>query len=344
MMLNKSMQKWLCAAIMIVTIAAVAFADPALDSYFAIRRESGASLLQPTAVMANPDGYIGRIFELRGVMSGVARSDEKISIIITTNNGSFVVGSEQMPQIPSGTSVCALVKIGEKTTSMTLDLKLVAMEYEGLVTAREQAAIEAEKAKIAAKEAEKKNVRTVTTSRYGGQTSRSTPTTPVNMQEMVNAYKKAIKYFNSRLSDKQADTIARSILAFSLKYQIDPRLVVAVILAESHFRPEATSKKGAMGLGQLMPSTAAGLGVSNAYDPVENIRGSVRLIKGHLDKLSGGKEWNKLTWEHLELALASYNAGSGAVRKYGGVPPYRETQAYINRVLSYYKSLCGIKK
>jgi len=342
MMLRSIIRKLICAAILTLAAAAASYGDTSLDNYVTIKRESKALTLQPNEVLGNPNGCLGSIFELRGTMSGIAKSDEKVSIIITNDNGSFVITAEQTPQIPSGSSVCALVKIGEKTTSMALDLRLVAIEYEGRVAAREQAAIEAEKAKLA-KEAANKNARAVTASRYGGQTNRAAAA-PINMQEMVNAYKKAIKYYNSRLSDKQADTIARSILAFSIKYQIDPRLVVAVILAESHFRPEATSKKGAMGLGQLMPSTAAGLGISNAYDPVENIRGSVRLIKGHLDKLSGGREWNKLTWEHLELALASYNAGSGAVKKYGGVPPYRETQAYINRVISYYKSLCGIKK
>jgi soluble lytic murein transglycosylase-like protein len=92
-----------------------------------------------------------------------------------------------------------------------------------------------------------------------------------------------------------------------------------------------------------MPGTAAGLGVGNAYDPVANIQGSVRLIKGHLDRLSGGAAWTELTWRDLSLALASYNAGPGAVKKYGGIPPYRETQGYIKRVLSYYRRLCGIE-
>jgi soluble lytic murein transglycosylase-like protein len=98
-----------------------------------------------------------------------------------------------------------------------------------------------------------------------------------------------------------------------------------------------------MGLGQLMPGTASGLGVSNAYDPVQNIAGSVKLIRGHLNKITDNAAWTDTTWHDLSLALASYNAGPGAVRKYGGVPPYRETQNYIKKVISIYKELCGCK-
>ena len=116
-----------------------------------------------------------------------------------------------------------------------------------------------------------------------------------------------------------------------------------MILAESHFRIGATSRCGAQGLGQLMPSTAAGLGVDDAYDPVQNVYGSVRYVKGMLDRMSGNKAWNDLTWYDLALALAAYNAGPNAVKKHGGVPPYRETQNYVRKVTSIYKQLCGVK-
>jgi soluble lytic murein transglycosylase-like protein len=152
----------------------------------------------------------------------------------------------------------------------------------------------------------------------------------------LDAYKHAIRYFNPRLSEAQQDAIARSILAYSAHFGIDARLVVAVIAVESGFKPTATSHKGAMGLGQLMPGTAAGLGVRNAYDPVENIYGAVKLLCGHLKQHA-----DKPFWEQLKLALASYNAGAGAVRKYGGVPPYRETQRYVAKVARLYAHLCG---
>jgi soluble lytic murein transglycosylase-like protein len=93
-----------------------------------------------------------------------------------------------------------------------------------------------------------------------------------------------------------------------------------------------------MGLGQLMPGTARGLGVSNAYNAEENVAGATRLIRGHLEKFQG-----KSTWEQVALALACYNAGSRAVRKYGGVPPYRETRNYVKKVAALYARFCGVR-
>jgi soluble lytic murein transglycosylase-like protein len=149
---------------------------------------------------------------------------------------------------------------------------------------------------------------------------------------VIRQYQRAIQYFNPRLTSAQSEGIARAILAFSVHCAVDPRLVVAVIAVESRFDPLATSPKGAMGLGQLMPGTAAGLGVQHPYDVYENLAGSIRLIRGHLDRHAGDPG-------QLALALASYNAGSGAVRKYGGVPPYAETRNYIAKVESLYLSL-----
>jgi soluble lytic murein transglycosylase-like protein len=105
---------------------------------------------------------------------------------------------------------------------------------------------------------------------------------------------------------------------------VSPHLVRAVIQQESAFNPWALSNKGAMGLMQLMPDTAAELGVANPYDPSQNIRGGVKYLKGLLTKFS----------ENVELALAAYNAGPTAVTKYGTVPPYRETRNYVTRIKS----------
>ena len=105
---------------------------------------------------------------------------------------------------------------------------------------------------------------------------------------------------------------------------VDPLLVRALIQVESGDRPTAKSHKGAMGLMQLMPSTARRYNVRNPYDPKANIAAGVKHLKSLLDRMGGA----------VELALAAYNAGEGAVMKFNGIPPYRETRDYVSRILS----------
>ena len=112
----------------------------------------------------------------------------------------------------------------------------------------------------------------------------------------------------------------------SAKYNVDEKLVNAVIRQESGFNVKAKSKAGAMGLMQLMPATARGLGVKDPYNPVQNIEGGVKYLSNLLKKYNG----------NIVLALAAYNAGSGAVDKYSGVPPYKETQNYVKSILKNY--------
>ena len=110
------------------------------------------------------------------------------------------------------------------------------------------------------------------------------------------------------------------------KHGVDQKLVRALVRQESGFNPNATSHCGAQGLMQLMLATAKGLGVTDAYNPVQNVEGGVKYLKGSLNKYNG----------NVILALAAYNAGPGAVDKYGNVPPYKETQNYVKSILANY--------
>jgi len=112
------------------------------------------------------------------------------------------------------------------------------------------------------------------------------------------------------------------------EYGVDKSLVKAVIHAESGYNPNALSRKGAVGLMQLMPGTAQGLKVADSFNPTDNIRGGVRYLRFLLDTFKGD----------VTLALAAYNAGLSRVAKYGGVPPYEETRNYVSKVLSYQKN------
>lgn len=113
--------------------------------------------------------------------------------------------------------------------------------------------------------------------------------------------------------------------AASEKYSVPVNLLKAVAKAESGFNPKATSRCGAIGVMQLMPGTAKALGVTDAYDPTQNIMGGAKYLSQMLRRFNGD----------TSKAVAAYNAGAGSVIKYGGVPPYSETQAYVKKVLSY---------
>ncbi len=128
-------------------------------------------------------------------------------------------------------------------------------------------------------------------------------------------------YNSTNLSGDLTDIIKKA----SEKYQLPEKLIEAVIRQESNFNPLATSHAGAQGLMQLMPGTAKFLGVQNSLDPEQNVMGGAKYLRQMLDQFGS-----------IEKALAAYNAGPGTVKKYDGIPPYKETENYVKKVLGNY--------
>lgn len=149
------------------------------------------------------------------------------------------------------------------------------------------------------------------------------------LAEIAPENKEAIELKSKIDLKAQNNDVEELIETFSEKYGVDSDFIKAIIKQESGFNTKATSKKGAMGLMQLMPKTAESLGVLDAYNPSQNIEGGVKYLKGLLDKFDNNHE----------LALAAYNAGPTAVKKYGGIPPYKETQNYVKAIMGTYNKV-----
>ena len=263
--------------------------------------------------------YLGEVFELRGIVQGNLSGKIGHLLLLKLDDG-------QTLQVPVGnlTSLMATgcaVRMIVRSPQQGDDFQLVAVAAQKDA----DAVIPAPSRPV---------VGTISGSAQGPYPSRgasvgtiaSALVGPYNDQQIIAAYARAVESFNRRLSDSEASALASMIIQFSRKWGVDARLVMAVVAAESRFNPLATSRKGAMGLGQLMPATARGMGVQNAYDPSQNLDACVCLIRNHLEQGAGDLDTT------LSLALARYNAGGGAVRRWGGVPPYRETLGYIARV------------
>jgi hypothetical protein len=165
------------------------------------------------------------------------------------------------------------------------------------------------------------------------------PLKDVYNNQRIASYKKLIMYYNSSINDVVAEKVAKAIIYYSWLHDIeDDRFVAAVITIESMFNPYAISRSGAMGLGQLMPGTAQSLSVSNPFSIEENVCGSCKYLKAQLEKFSTHPRQHR-----YELTLAAYNAGPGAVDRYGGIPPYEETKAYVTNVINVWREIAGMR-
>jgi soluble lytic murein transglycosylase-like protein len=311
--------------------------------------------LTPQILGADPNTYRGMTLELEGTLSGVVRAgDDGALLMLTTERyGHLNLTMSLLPTwIQPGARLRVLVVAmgapeGEIVAG-TPDMQVVAV-----ASASDIGAAELEIKQKDAARAEQERQRDA--ARYASRSLRSsrsgyalTGRTFTNVLQTLSPaaqgafpkYRDFILRWNSRLSDGEANAITASILTFSERYDVDPRLMVALIIAESDFRPGITSHAGAMGIAQLMPDEVQRLGLTNPYDPVQNIAGATFLIKERLCKYSGSGSYRDADMRQILLAIASYNAGMGAVKKYGGVPPYRETQNYVKKIEQIYRQLC----
>jgi len=151
----------------------------------------------------------------------------------------------------------------------------------------------------------------------------STTSTPVDFSNVLESAQSMAPAERSLAPTGQ---VKQWIEALGKKHGVDAKLLESVVATESGFNPDAISQSGAQGLMQLMPSTAQSLGVKDPFDPIQNLDGGTRYLKGLLTK-----------YQSVPKALAAYNAGPGAVDRAGGVPPYAETQHYVDKVMTRYQ-------
>ncbi len=145
-------------------------------------------------------------------------------------------------------------------------------------------------------------------------------------------YALALHGINPKLPLPQARAYARSVMADAWRTHLDPRFIMSIVTVESAWRANAVSRVGARGLGQLMPGTAARMGVANSWNAADNLRGTSRYLAGLMNHFAGKPN-------AVKLAIAGYNAGPKAVERYHGIPPYAETQHYVVKVLRVWNQL-----
>lgn len=282
-----------------------------------------------SAIRTDPAKYHDAVLELRGVVGGVSRSETLSNVLLRVGDAdtALIQGSLDAQLPGSGESARALVSVGDNG-----NLTLVSLVTETEIGDRQ---IDPPKPKPAIKPSATGKPSTLPTrwpvpTRSRQMLASRTGLSPADLA----LYTQVVMQFNPRLSLAQADVISRSIVESSYARGVDARLIMAIFATESGFKPFARSHSGAMGLGQLMPGTARSLGVSNAWDPVQNIQGAVRLIQQHwVSYAAKTSDFRRV----FQLVCAAYNAGPNAVKRYGGVPPYRETRNYVKKVATWYR-------
>jgi len=343
--------KRLTLPVLLLTVAALAPAQ-SLPEYLRLRKAFGVTQAASIGALQELNGT--KVMELKGVVKGSFKMGARTSLIVERAGGdSQTVDTDVVADwlVEGEAPARFLVKATHDTPSSAPRVVLIAVAHESDIQALEDKE-RARQAKLAATTAAKKKEQprpsAMLVSRGGsgslsGRIGRGGSYHPATRQwylptsQVTPIYASYIKHVNRRLPDEEAMTMAKAIVGFCAQYGVDPRLVMAVIFCESGFDPNSVSHSGAMGLGQLMPDTARWMGVSNPFDSIENLNGMIKLLRTHFDSY----RQNHQDYESLVLTLAAYNAGAGAVKRHGGVPPYRETQRYVRKVLDLYYRMLG---
>lgn len=321
------MNRFAALAILAPVLSSTLFGQ-SLDQYLALRKKHGISQAVGSAAL---DSFVGkRVMEVKGVVRGsLGIKGKTVLLVERPDGGDLEIEAANPPEWLTNSEVHArlLVNASRESELTPFRAQLIG------------AAIEHSVARVESTEAARRPKASVAAAKYTPPATKSAAVKwNLPASEATPIYADFIRKYNKKIAADTAWQIAEGIIGFSIKHGVDARLIMAIVLVESSFNPNDTSHVGAMGLGQLMPGTAREMGVSNAYDTMQNLSGTVRLVRKHLDTYRGkGKD----DFEALILSLAAYNAGPGAVSRHGGVPPYRETQNYVRKVVATYNSFLG---
>ena len=329
-------------------------ADP-VSAYLAARHAAASPLLTAAEfgdVVSHPGSYVGRTVDLAVTVTGLVSSGDERTALLSVGGQSVSVplpvkfpGEEW---IASGARVRVLLQVAPDDASLPSSVRLLAAAPEGDIVAAENAEAArqaAAAARLSSGPASRRHSKRYAVVRYADDPANAghpAGALPARALAVYGPYRALVRRWNRRLSETDVDKITTSILYFSDRNDIDPRLVVATIIAESDFDIHSTSHAGAMGLAQIMPDEAQSLGVTNPYDPIQNIGAAVHILRGHLEKYGGAPAGaGIIPVSRILLTMAAYNAGPGAVHKYHGVPPYRETRRYVAKIAALYRQMCG---
>lgn len=339
--------KRLALSLTLLSLGILASAQ-SLPQYLQMRKQHGVNRASSVDDLGSVVG--SKVLEVTGTVKGSFRVGSRTTILVDRSGGEQQpIDADAVPDwlVEGSSPARLLVRASRPDAGSALHVALIGAAHESDV--RKYDVAPAAKKKAVATKTVKKSKASSRNGRsplYGQITSRgsglarTSRTWVLPASEVTPIYAAYIKRINPRLANSEALRMATAIVGFSLQARIDARLVIAMVMVESGFDPNAVSRTGAQGLGQLMPGTADWMGVRNAFDSVDNLYGMIKLIRTHLDqyKRQTGKDF-----ESLVLTLAAYNAGEGAVRRAGGVPPYPETQRYVYKVLNTYYQLAGWK-